>query len=62
MPKFIITECVPATLVWTYEVEAEDEEKALDQVYNGDIYPSSSITKDISYGKATYDIEKINEQ
>lgn len=33
MPKFIITETRPVTAVWTYEVEAENEQDALEQVF-----------------------------
>ena len=33
MKKFIITETRPVTAVWTYEVEAENERDALEQVF-----------------------------
>jgi len=35
MPKFIITEERPITAIWTYEVEAENEQDALEQVFIG---------------------------
>jgi len=37
MKKFIITESRPATYIWTYEVEAEDQNEALQKVFNGDV-------------------------
>ena len=33
MPKYIITETRPVTAVWIYEVEAENERDALEQVF-----------------------------
>ncbi len=36
MPKFTITERIPATLVYTYEVEADNEKEALEQLLSGD--------------------------
>ena len=39
MKKFIIiiTESRPAVAVWTYEVEAEDQNQALEMVFNGEV-------------------------
>jgi hypothetical protein len=35
MRKFIITETRPVESVWTYEIEAENEQDALEQVFTG---------------------------
>jgi len=33
MPKYIITETRPVTAMWTYKVEAENEQDALEKVF-----------------------------
>lgn len=45
MKTFIITETRPATYIWKYEVEAEDENEAMFKIMNGDIEPVSSSTE-----------------
>ncbi len=61
MPKYIVAEYIPATLVWTYMVEADDEETALDQVHNGNVEPTEHDTEDILYEEAMYYVEEIGE-
>jgi hypothetical protein len=39
MKKFIITETKPAVYTWTYELEAENEEKAIEMVRYGEVEP-----------------------
>ena len=56
MPKFIITERIPATLVWRYEVEADNEEDALNQVIDNNVEAEEHTTEDIFYEDTTYDI------
>ena len=40
MKKFIVTEERLVTAIWTYEVDAETEAEALEQVQNGNITPN----------------------
>jgi len=35
MPKFKITETRLAETVWTYEIEAENEQEAMEMIYTG---------------------------
>ncbi len=37
MKTYRITESQPATAIWTYYVEAESEEEALDKMYRGEV-------------------------
>jgi len=56
MPKFIITERIPATLVWRYEVEADNEEDALDQVIDNNVEATEYTTEEDMFEDPTYDI------
>jgi hypothetical protein len=58
MPKFIITERIPATLVYTYEVEADNETEALEQVLSGDGNDIGFNTENRDYEKTEYNIEE----
>lgn len=58
MPKFIITERIPATLVYTYEVEADNETDALEQVLSGDGYDIGFTTENRDYEKTEFNIEE----
>ena len=35
MPKYTITETRLAETVWTYEIEAENEQEAIEMIYTG---------------------------
>jgi hypothetical protein len=39
MKNFIVTEIKPVTAIWTYEVEANSEQEALEMVLKGNIQP-----------------------
>lgn len=43
MKKFIVKETIPATVEYTYYVEAENEEQALDMVMNGDAEETATM-------------------
>jgi len=59
MKKFIVTESRPAICTWTYEVEAESEEKAIQLVENGDVDPDN-FDNEVDYcSEATYNVEEI---
>lgn len=45
--KYIIEKQYPVMATWTYEVEAESEEEAMEQVLKGDIEPQTYITEPI---------------
>ena len=62
MPKFIITERIPATLVYTYEVEADNETDALEQVIDGEIEAIEHTTEDIFYEDTAYEINEVDEE
>ena len=62
MPKFIITERVPATLVWRYEIEADNETDALEQVIDGKIEVTEHTTEDIFYEDTAYEINEVDEE
>jgi hypothetical protein len=58
MKKFIITETRPAVSVWTYEVEAEDQNQALEMVFNG---RADVISQDIEHNyihDSEYEVEE----
>jgi hypothetical protein len=58
MPKFIITERIPATLVYTYEVEADNETDALEQILSGDGHDIGFTTENRDYEKTEFNIEE----
>ena len=43
MKKFIVTETIPATVEYTYYVEAENEEQALEIVMDGDAEETATM-------------------
>ena len=57
MPIFTITETVPCVQVWTYEVEAETESDALEQVIQGKAEVIESTVDEHDYEQTHYDIE-----
>ena len=58
MKKFTITETVPCVQIWTYEVEAETESEALEQVVQGEIYVTETSIDEHDYEQVQYDIEE----
>jgi hypothetical protein len=58
MPKFIITETVPCVQVWTYEVEAETESDALEQVVQGKADVIESTVDEHDYEQTEFNIEE----
>jgi hypothetical protein len=57
MPKFTITETVPCVQIWTYEVEAANEEEAELMVINGKVEATNTIVDEYDYDETQYDIE-----
>jgi hypothetical protein len=55
--KFVITERVPCTQVWTYEVEANSETEALEVVLKGEAKMVESSIDEADYENAQYEIE-----
>lgn len=45
MKKYKIIEYIPSTQQYTYEVEAETADEALDMVKNGEVEPEEYIVK-----------------
>tara|TARA_R110000868_G_scaffold87457_3_gene244608 strand:- start:203 stop:382 length:180 start_codon:yes stop_codon:yes gene_type:complete len=39
--KYIIEKQYPVLAIWTYEVDAESEEKAMEQILSGDVEPQT---------------------
>ena len=59
MKKFIITETRPAVAIFTYEVEAEDQNQALEMVFNGDV-ESIDYESEPNYDyDGNYEVEEI---
>lgn len=55
--KFTITERKPAYFVWTYEVEAKDENEAYMAVFNGAVEPTDYQVEPVDGVEIEYDIE-----
>ena len=62
MPIYVIKETKPAWNIWTYEVEAANEEEALVAVVSGDTEPVNYETVDdhFSTDDSEYDITEKN--
>jgi hypothetical protein len=59
MKTFVITEEAPVICIWTYIVEAETEEEALELVTNGDVEAAEmNIEVDYEDAEFTYHIEE----
>ena len=59
MKKFIITESRPAVYYFTYEVEAEDQNQALEKVLSGEVdVMDTDIEPDYS-ADGEYEVEEI---
>ena len=62
MKKFIVTEERLVTAIWTYEVDAETEAEALEQVQNGNITPNKMEIDDNwdwDENLSKYDVEEL---
>jgi len=57
MPKFTITETVPCVQVWVYEVEAETETEALEQVIQGKAEVVETTVDEHDYEQTEFNIE-----
>lgn len=57
MKKFTITETRPATYTWVYEVEAENENEALEKVFEGLEDPIDSDVEVNYYADAEFNVE-----
>lgn len=57
--KYKITERKPAYFVWTYEVEAENEEQAYMAVFDGAVEPVDYQVEAIDYEDIEHDIEEL---
>lgn len=63
MAKYFVTEERPATVTWTYEVEATSEEDAVFKVINNEVTAIDSYTEvDYDENEATYDVKRINKK
>ena len=56
--KYTITERRPAYFVWTYEVEAENEDRAYDAVLSGAVEPVDYQVEAVEYEEIEFDIEE----
>lgn len=57
MKKFKVTETIPATVEYTYYVEAENEEQALDIVMNGDAEETATM-RWVEEGDGEWEVEE----
>jgi len=63
MKTFVITEEAPVICIWTYIVEAETEEEALELVTNGDVEAAEmNIEVDYEETEFTYNIEEESDE
>ena len=60
MKKFVIIEKVPAQLVYTFEVEAENYEDAIELICNGGVESTECITEVLSDCCDDSEFELIN--
>ncbi len=60
MKKFLITETRPAIYTWHYEVEAENEQEALEKVMEGLEDPVNTDIEACDYSDSEYEVEVIN--
>lgn len=61
MKRFLVTEERPVMAVWTFEVEAETETEALEQVQNGNVMPEKMNIEDhgdLDDYESTYEVEE----
>lgn len=58
MKKFIVTETIPATVEYTYYVEAENEEQALEIVMNGDVEETATMVRWVEEGDGEWEVEE----
>lgn len=60
MRKFQVKETRPATYTWYYEVEAENENEALEKVFEG-LEPSIDTYIEVDYlmDEVEYDVEQL---
>jgi hypothetical protein len=59
MKKFSIKQFCPAIIVYTFEVEAENEEEALDKVINGKVESTEMETIEDIVEEYEFNIEEI---
>lgn len=59
MKKFIITESRPATYIFIYEVEAEDQNQALEKVFSGEVDVMDTDIEPNYSADGEYEIEEI---
>ena len=60
--KFIIEQSLPAIQVWTFEVDAETEEEAIEMIENGDVEVSNYEVVGEGFGYEDYEYDVIDIQ
>ena len=58
--KFTIEQSLPATQIWTFEVEAETEYEAIVMIENGDVEVSKYRVIDNGFGFEDYEYDVLN--
>lgn len=58
--KYLITERKPAYFVWTYEVEADNEEQAYMAVLDGAVEPTDYQIEEVPYEDIEHFVEEIS--
>lgn len=61
MKTFRVTETIPATIEYTYTVEAENEEQALDIVMNGDAEETATM-RWVEEGDGEWEVKEEKEK
>jgi hypothetical protein len=60
MRKFIITETRQVEAVWTFEIEAENEQEAMEMIYTGQAEATNHEIQD-SNGDSQFDVIEIED-
>ena len=61
MRKFIITETRPVEAVWTYEVEAENEQEAMEMIYTGQAEATNHEIQDMDKEDSQFDVIEVED-
>ena len=61
MKKYTIIETHPALQVWTFEVEANSEEEAIQMIENGDVDPEDYEVDDNYSDTIEYIVQDVEE-
>ena len=59
MKIFKLTERIPAVVIYTYYLEAETEEDAMDKMLSGGVKPKTEVVEDFENFNGQIDVERV---